>query len=96
MKTGKVLLGIATGIAAGTAIGLLLAPSKGSSTRRSIKKMTNEYSNALVNKFNDFIEVFTSKFDVFDKDDFQIPKNGNNGNKKVEKVFDKSLSEIKQ
>lgn len=93
MKTGKALLGIVAGVTVGTAIGLLLAPGKGSSSRRSIKKLTNGYSNALVNKFNDFISVFTDKFDVVNKDDYQIVKNGN---QKIEKVLDKSHHEINQ
>ncbi|MCL4481924.1 MAG: YtxH domain-containing protein, partial [Bacteroidetes bacterium] len=38
MNTGKVLLGVLAGVAAGALIGILFAPAKGSRTRRRILK----------------------------------------------------------
>ena len=36
MSTGKVMLGILAGLAAGEALGILFAPDKGSETRKKI------------------------------------------------------------
>ena len=42
--TGKFLFGFIAGAIAGTAIGLLLAPEKGESTRKLISEMIEEYA----------------------------------------------------
>ncbi len=63
MNAGKVILSIALGVAAGAVIGVLLAPEKGSETRRKITDKTNDYADGLKTKFNDFIESMLDKFD---------------------------------
>ena len=55
MSTGKVLLGILAGIAAGALVGVLFAPDKGSSTRKKITKKGEDYVESLTEKFNDFL-----------------------------------------
>jgi len=45
MKLGRLLLGLASGAAAGIAAGLLFAPKKGSETRKQIADTTNDYVN---------------------------------------------------
>lgn len=63
MNAGKMILSIAAGVAAGAIIGVLLAPDKGTETRRKISQKSNEYADGLKTKFNDFIESMMDKFD---------------------------------
>ncbi|SHI55326.1 YtxH-like protein [Mesonia phycicola] len=43
MNTGKMLIGIASGILAGAAAGILLAPKKGTETRKDISEKSSNY-----------------------------------------------------
>ena len=53
MSTGtKVFIGILGAAAAGVAIGMLLAPEKGSDTRKRIAKTTGDWADQLSNTFN--------------------------------------------
>lgn len=52
MNTGKMLIGIASGILAGAAAGILLAPKKGSETRKSIADTGNNYVKGAKNKLD--------------------------------------------
>lgn len=68
MNSGKVLLGLLAGVAAGALLGVLLAPEKGSDTRKKILRKGDEYADALKEKFNDMIETVTEKIETV-KDD---------------------------
>lgn len=63
MSTGKVLLGVLAGVATGAILGILLAPDKGSDTRRKISSKGKGYTDSLKDKFNEFKEIVTEKFD---------------------------------
>lgn len=63
MKTGKILLGVLSGAAAGAAVGLLFAPKKGSDTRRGIADKSNEYINGTRTRINDLMNDVSHKFD---------------------------------
>ncbi len=56
MSSGRVLLGLLAGVAAGALLGVLFAPEKGSVTRRNIAKKSEDYVDDLKTKFQDFIE----------------------------------------
>jgi len=47
MSTGKVVLGLLAGMAAGAVLGILLAPEKGSDTRGKISKKGKDYTDSL-------------------------------------------------
>ena len=63
MNTGKVVLGVLAGLAAGAALGILFAPDKGSATRRKISDKGSAYADELGDKLNEFIDSMNAKFD---------------------------------
>jgi len=62
MNSGKVVLGIMAGVAVGALLGVLLAPDKGSATRRNISKKAGGYAEDLKHTFNEYIESLAEKF----------------------------------
>jgi gas vesicle protein len=63
MNSGKVLLGVLAGVAAGALAGILLAPAKGSRTRRRILKKSENYVDGLKDKFNDYADTISEKLE---------------------------------
>jgi len=63
MSSGKVLLGVLAGVAAGALIGILFAPDKGSETRKKIVKKGEDYVDEVKEKFNGLIDDLTKKMD---------------------------------
>jgi gas vesicle protein len=65
MTTGKALLGVLAGIAAGTIIGILLAPDKGSRLKKSIGKKGEDLAEAINatidDKFEELLKSISSK-----------------------------------
>lgn len=62
--TTKVVLGIAVAAAAGAAIGMLLAPEKGTDLQKKIKDTANDWLkefNGLLNTGNDVVNQVKSK-----------------------------------
>ncbi len=68
MSSGKVLLGLLAGVAAGAALGILFAPDKGTETRRTISRKGSEYADELGEKFNNFIDSLTEKGEAVKKE----------------------------
>ena len=62
MDSGKVLLGLLAGLAAGATLGILFAPEKGKTTRRRMINQGNDYVEELEDKFNEYMEGVTEKF----------------------------------
>ena len=63
MSSGKVLLGVLAGLAAGALIGVLFAPDKGTVTRKKISKKGADYVEGLKEKFDEFLENISGKFE---------------------------------
>jgi gas vesicle protein len=64
MSSGKILLGVLAGIAAGALVGILFAPDKGSETRRKIVEKGEDYIDGIQKKFNDMLDDITQKMDA--------------------------------
>jgi len=63
MSTEKVVLGVLAGAATGALLGVLFAPAKGAVTRRGIVRKGERQVDDLKDKFNEFIDSITEKFD---------------------------------
>ena len=63
MSKSKLLASLLIGAAAGAVLGILLAPDKGSETRKKIAKKTNKLSEELKTKFSEAKETLKEKYD---------------------------------
>lgn len=63
MKSGKIFLGILAGFAGGALMGILLAPEKGSRTRRNMMNVSDDYTDDMKDKFEGYIEALTKKYE---------------------------------
>ena len=63
MSSGKVLLGVLAGAAAGAILGVLFAPDKGTETRRKISEKGEEYLDEVKGKFNGMVDDLGQKMD---------------------------------
>ncbi|MBK9389274.1 MAG: YtxH domain-containing protein [Bacteroidetes bacterium] len=61
MNSGKVVLGLLAGLAAGALLGVLFAPDQGSVTRKKILKKGENYADGLKEKLDEFVEVINKK-----------------------------------
>ncbi len=64
MKSGKVLLGLASGVAAGAILGLLYAPKKGKDTRKAITKKSDDYINSANKSIHDLSDSLNHKMEA--------------------------------
>ena len=62
MAKGTVLFGLLAGAAAGAVAGVLLAPGKGSETRRNLSNKSRETVDNLKGKVNDFVDTVADKY----------------------------------
>ncbi len=93
MNAGKMILSIAAGVAAGAVIGILMAPEKGSETRRKISERSNEYADNLKTKFNDFIESMLDKFDSVKTEAENLAHKGMNKAEEVKGEFKQQMNQ---
>ncbi len=83
MEAGKVLLGTLAGVAIGAIVGVLLAPDKGSETRKKLSERGTDYADGLRNKveglkdkYNNIVDDVTSKLESFGADSTETRGNG--------------------
>jgi gas vesicle protein len=63
MSSGKVVLGVLAGLAAGAALGILFAPDKGSETRRKIAEQGEDYLDEAKDKIQDLMDDLHKQVD---------------------------------
>ena len=63
MNTGRLVVGILAGVAAGAILGVLFAPDKGSETRKKIAKSGSDTVDQLKAKFDEMVAGVTDKFE---------------------------------
>jgi gas vesicle protein len=63
MSTGKVLLGVLAGVAAGATLGILFAPDKGENTRKKLTQKGDNYIDGLKDIFNRAINTISDEYD---------------------------------
>lgn len=61
MNTGKAVLGVLAGVAVGAILGILLAPDKGSETRRKISKKGSDTVDDVKNKIAGLLDGISDK-----------------------------------
>ena len=76
MNSGKIVLGALAGLAAGAILGVLLAPEKGSDTRKKIAKKGKDVADDLKGKYNDVINTLSSKLETAKNDGLNYFENG--------------------
>ena len=64
----KIISAMLLGVAVGGAVGVLFAPEKGSRTRRKLLAQGQDLTDAMKDKFDDFIDNMKQEFDTI-KDD---------------------------
>ncbi len=63
MNTSKVLLGVLGGVAVGAIAGILLAPDKGSKTRKKIMDKSKGFAHDVKGKFEELYVDVTDKYE---------------------------------
>jgi len=63
MASGKILMGVLAGIAVGALLGVLLAPDKGSVTRKKIIQKGEDVVDSVKDKYHDIRETVSEKFE---------------------------------
>ncbi len=61
--TSKIVLATIAGVAAGVAIGMLMAPEKGSETRRRIAEGSSDLWDSMKNQFSGMVDTMKDEYD---------------------------------
>lgn len=62
-STSKIILATLAGVAAGAAIGLLMAPDKGTETRRRLAESSSDLWDSMKNQFSGMVDTMKDEYD---------------------------------
>jgi gas vesicle protein len=85
MSTGKVLIGVLAGVAAGALIGVLFAPDKGTVTRKKISKTGVDTIDDLKDKFDELLNSLSEKFEAAKEEASNLCEKGRNKAEEIKK-----------
>jgi gas vesicle protein len=88
MKVQNAIIVTLAGAAIGAALGILFAPHKGSKTRDKISKRGNDYLEGFEEKFNEFVDMATNKFETMKGEATKMAKNKI---EEAEEILDKTI-----
>jgi len=93
MNSGKVVLGLLAGVAAGAILGILLAPEKGKVTRGKISKKGHDISDDLTEKLKGFSDMITDQIEAIKEEALHLAKDAK---RTVETTAEEITSEAKK
>lgn len=76
-NTGKIVGAMLLGAAIGGALGILFAPNKGSETRRKLSAKGEDLTDAMKDKFNDFLDEIKVEVEAAKDKAKEFMQNGN-------------------
>ena len=94
MSSGKVLLGLLAGVAAGALLGILFAPDKGKTTRKKMSKKGEDYLETAKEKFNEFIDDISEKIDEVKEEVTDFAEKGKAKAEKVKKDAETAAGKV--
>ena len=93
MKPGKVVLGIIAGAAAGVALGVLLAPEKGSNLRNKISKRGEGYLDNIKTMFDSFLDTLSESLESVKGDAEDLIEKGKSKSQEVKADANNAVNE---
>ena len=69
MSSGKVVLALLAGVAAGAVLGILFAPEKGSDTRKKLSGKGNDLKESMKEQFNQFLDDISEKYEKVEEEE---------------------------
>jgi gas vesicle protein len=63
MSTGKIITGLAAGLAAGAVLGILFAPDKGVETRKKIAQKGSDLKDSIKSRFSSLVDEVADEYD---------------------------------
>jgi gas vesicle protein len=76
MSSGKVVLALLAGVAAGAVLGILFAPEKGSETRKKLSGQGEDLKESMKEQFNQFLDDISEKYENVKEEDADLSDNG--------------------
>ena len=83
--SGKIVVGVLAGAAAGALMAMLFAPDSGTETRKKIAQKGTDISDDFKEAFDDFLSGITEKFETVKKSAMDVAEKGKSQFENVKK-----------